>query len=118
MNGVHVPWMLPGGATQGMPEQQSAFAVQDWPDIWQEVVLHWSTPVGPATHGLPLQHSSAAEQPFPAVMQPTPPSPFPFPVTPVYALQRGTPNGSRVHASNLGFWGPQQSDRVAEFPQV
>src|SRR5262249_19709013 len=49
--GVHVPWMEPGGAMHGRPVQQSAFVVQDWPAIWQEVALHWS-PFGPATHGL------------------------------------------------------------------
>ena len=110
---MHVPWIDPGTATQGSPEQQSALTVHDWPDCWQEVLPHMSWPLAFGTHGTPPQHSLAIEQALPALMQPMPPSP-----TPVYALQRGTPNGSRTQASHLGFCGPQQSARALEMLHV
>jgi hypothetical protein len=34
---VQTPWTDPGGATQGRPAQQSAFAVHDCPAIRQDV---------------------------------------------------------------------------------
>ena len=111
--GVHVPWIEPGGATQGRPEQQSAFVVHDWPDCWQAVLLHESRPLAFGTHGLPLQHSLAIEQALPVSTQPVPPS-----FTPVNALQRGTPKGSKTQARNFGFCGPQQSARALEMLQV
>jgi hypothetical protein len=39
---VHVPWIDPGGAMQGRPEQQSAFVVHELPDCWQELLPHTS----------------------------------------------------------------------------
>jgi hypothetical protein len=60
-----------------------------------------------------LQHSLAIAHALPAAMQPVPLSP-----APVYALQRGTPNGSRTQATNLGRWSPQQSARELEMPHV
>ena len=111
---MHVPWIDPGGATQGSPAQQSALVVHDRPLISQELGLHWSWPLAPGTHGLPLQQSVAVEHAFPVATHPTPPSPG----TPVYALQRGTPKGSSTHASNLGRCGPQQSERALETPHV
>jgi hypothetical protein len=100
-------------ATQGRPEQQSAFVVHDVPDCWQAVLLHMSCPLALGTHGFPLQHSLAIEQELPELMHPMPPSP-----TPVKALQRGTPKGSSTQAVHFGFCGPQQSARALEMPHV
>ena len=110
---MHVPWIDPGGATQGSPAQQSALVVHDRPLVWQEVGLHWSWPLAPGTHGLPLQHSFAAEQSCPEARHEAPPS-----GEVEYPLQRGMPKPSRMHMSALGVSGPQQSDRFVEFPQV
>jgi hypothetical protein len=111
---VQVPWIDPGGATHGRPAQQSALVVHDSPLVWHDVALHTSAPPAPGTQGLPLQQSVAAAQALPVATHPMPPSPF----RPVSALQRGTPKGSRTHASNFGFWGPQQSERALETPQA
>ena len=111
--GVHVPWIEPGGATQGRPEQQSALVVHDWLACWQAVLLHESCPVESGTHGLPLQHSLAIEHELPALMHPMPAS-----FTPVKALQRGTPKGSSTQARYFGLWGPQQSARALEMLHV
>lgn len=73
--GVHVPWIDPGNATHGRPEQQSALAVQLWPLDWHDVAPHCSAPLGPGTHGLPLQQSLAVEHAAPAATQPRPASP-------------------------------------------
>jgi hypothetical protein len=97
----------------GRPAQQSALVVHDWPAIWHAVAVHWKAPAELRTHGLPLQQSVAWAHELPDWTQPTPASP-----TPVYALHRGTPNGSRTHASNFGRWSPQQSERALETPHV
>jgi hypothetical protein len=65
------------------------------------------------TQGTPPQHSLAIEQAFPGLMQPMPPS-----LTPVKALQRGTPDGSSTQACHFGFCGPQQSARALEMLHV
>jgi hypothetical protein len=111
---VHVPWIDPGRVTHGSPAQQSAFAVHDWPAAWHDVPLHWSCPLALGTQGTPLQQSLAVEHALPVAMHPTPASP----PGPVYALQRGTPSGSRTHARNFGVCGPQQSARALEMLQV
>lgn len=112
--GAHVPWIDPGSATQGRPAQQSAFVVHVRPLPWQEAELQASLPPAPGTQGWPSQQSVAVAQEFPVATHPTPASPG----TPVYALQRGTPNGSRTHASNFGVCGPQQSERALEMLHV
>jgi hypothetical protein len=111
---VQVPWIEPGSATHGRPAQQSAFAVHTWPLAWHDVPLHTSCPFAPGTQGAPLQQSVAVEHAPPLATQPMPPSP----PTPVYALHRGTPRGSSVHAVNFGVCGPQQSARALDTPHV
>jgi hypothetical protein len=114
VTGEHVPWIDPGGATQGRPAQQSALVVHDWPLIWQEFALHWSCPLVPTTHGSPVQHSVAVEHALPVATHPVPPSPG----SPVAELHRGTPKGSSTHASNFGRAVPQQSAVEVEIPHV
>jgi hypothetical protein len=98
MTAVQVPWIEPGGATQGKPAQQSAFEVQDWPLAWHDALPHTSWPLPLGTQGTPLQQSVAVEHAPPLATQPMPASP----PTPVYALHRGTPSGSSTHAVNFG----------------
>jgi hypothetical protein len=102
-------------ATHGRPAQQSAFVVHDWPLDWHEVAVHCSgPPFAPGTQGWPSQQSVDVEHaPFVAT-HPTPPSP----PTPVYALHRGTPSGSRTQAVHFGVCGPQQSARALETPHA
>jgi hypothetical protein len=114
MMALQVPCTDPGGAMHGSPGQQSALTVHDWPADWQTLGLHASCPLVLATQGRPPQQSVAVAQLLPEAMHPTPPSPF----TPVYALHRGTPNGSNSHARNFGRWSPQQSARALEMPHV
>jgi hypothetical protein len=98
----------------GRPAQQSALVVHDWPLVWHALALHWSAPSALGTHGFPLQQSVAVEHALPTAMHPRPPSWG----TPVYALHRGTPNGSSTQAKNFGVCGPQQSARALEIPHV
>jgi hypothetical protein len=81
---------------------------------WHEPGLQVSLPLASGTQGLPPQQSVAVAQEFPDATHPTPPSAG----TPVYALQRGTPKGSRTQARNFGVCGPQQSERALEMLQV
>jgi hypothetical protein len=114
MIALQVPCTDPGGAMQGRPGQQSPFTVHDWPAAWQTFGLQLSCPLALGTHGRPPQHSVAVEDALSVAMHPTPPSPL----TPVYALHRGTPNGSNSHARNFGFCGPQQLARALEMLHV
>jgi hypothetical protein len=90
-----------------------AFVVHASPLIWQELALHLRAPPAPGTQGCPPQQSVAVAHALPEATHPTPPS-----ASPVYALQRGTPKGSRTHARNFGFCGPQQSARALDTPHV
>jgi hypothetical protein len=110
--GVQVPWMDPGGATHGMPVQQSAFVVHVWPLDWHTFGLHVSAPVESGTHGCPQHSVALAHEPF-AGTQIRPPS-----CETLSPRQRGTPSESSWQIVNLGLTDPQQSACALEMEQV